>query len=97
MTLPFMTEKPSNLTEKLSSSNERFAKLCNKFDSARHLADELALAGYEISESKATRWRNRQFKRVYYCDVQAVKYAFQKMKLKQSHEWAEALREAQEL
>lgn len=98
MTLPYDAEVPQFFAKMMNAKREKFIKLCQKWDSARELADDLSTIGYEqASERTCTNWRNRAFKKVPYNAVQAVKLAAEMRKQKQSREWSKSLEEAASL
>lgn len=97
MTLPTTSNPSQFFANMMNSKNERFTRLCLKWGSAKELADDLATIEYDVSERTVSNWRSRNFKRVPYNAVQAVKYLTEKKKLQASQQWSEALREAQSL
>ena len=96
-----LSQETANLSQYfaklMDTKKERFVRLCNKWTSARALADDLATLGYPVGGRTCTSWRSRSFEKLPYGAVQAVKLAAERKKLEQSKAWSRSLQEAAEL
>ena len=98
MTLPYDAEPSQFFAKMMSVKRERFVRLCLQWDSARELADDLMSIGYsQASERTCSNWRGRNFKKVPYNAVQAVKLSAEIKKHKQLKSWEASLIEASAL
>ena len=81
MTLPNLSNPRTFLSEMIDRDREAFVRLCNNnFDSADHMANDLADVGFEISEKRCQRIRNRTAKKIYAAERKAVKFALKRRK-----------------
>ena len=97
MNLPYDANDLQFFAKMKEAKKERFVALCNQWGSARELCDDLAKLPHIVCERKVAGWRNREFKRVPYNDVLAVKLAAEKRLLSEANRWAKSLKEAAEL
>jgi len=88
LTLPTMSNHRTILSEMIARDRESFVRLCHdSFSSADDMANELAVVGFDISEKRCQRIRNRQAKRIYHSERRAVRFVLNRRK---------ALRKAEE-
>ena len=79
MTLPTLSDPRTFLAEMIARDREAFVRLClSEFDSAEDMAAQLSEAGYEMSDKRAQRIRNRTAGRIYAAERKAVRFTLKR-------------------